>query len=318
MHHIDAWQQRSPWASPAFGVIRKFGDDRGPSLAALLTYYSFLALFPMLLVMATILGYIGNERIAQSVLGSALEQFPVVGEQLGRDAAQPLHGSPLALTVGIVGSLYGSLGATQVAQRIMADVWNVPNVVRPGFVPRLGRSLGVLGLLALATVVGAGAGLVTGSVDTTLLARTGTLLLVTAIHVVFFALILRVLTPKQVPSRDLRAGSVVGGVGYTALLAIGSALVQHQLRHAEALYGQFGFVLGLLGWLYLLAQLAIYAGEINVVLKRRLWPRSLIQPPLTRADEEVLSAIAQQEERRPEQTVAVAFESPPPDDGGDP
>jgi uncharacterized BrkB/YihY/UPF0761 family membrane protein len=89
---------------------------------------------------------------------------------------------------------------------------------------------------------------------------------------------------------------------------VGTALVQHQLRHTEALYGQFGFVLGLIGWLYLVAQITLYASEINVVLARRLWPRSILQPPLTGADERVLSAIALQEERRPEQNVDVAFE----------
>ena len=305
---IDRWQQRSRWAAPAFGVVRKYGDDRASSLAALLTYYGFLALFPLLLVLATVLGYIGNEKVSSSVLGSALGQFPVIGQQLGRDAVHPLHGSPIALVVGIVGSIYGSLGVAQVAQRAMADVWNVPNVDRPGYVPRMVRSLGLIAVLTAGMVASSVAGWIATAAGRGALARTALLVLLAAVHVASFGLALRILTPKQVATRGLRPGAVVGGIGYTILLAVGTALVQRQLRHAQALYGQFGFVLGLLGWLYLVAQLALYAAELNVVVERRLWPRSLVQPPLTDADQEVLGAVVRQEERRPEQTVEVDFE----------
>jgi uncharacterized BrkB/YihY/UPF0761 family membrane protein len=105
-------------------------------------------------------------------------------------------------------------------------------------------------------------------------------------------------------------GAVVGGVGYSILLTLGAALIQHQLRHSEALYGQFAFVLGLIGWLLLVSQLSLYAAETNVVLARRLWPRSIVQPPLTDADERVLADIAHEEWRRPEQRVDVDFDRP--------
>jgi uncharacterized BrkB/YihY/UPF0761 family membrane protein len=102
-------------------------------------------------------------------------------------------------------------------------------------------------------------------------------------------------------------GACVGGIGYTVLLGIGTALVQHQLRNSQPLYGQFAFVLGLLFWLYLVAQLTMFAAETNVVIARRLWPRSLVPPPLTGADRRVLGDIARQEARRPEQEVVVGF-----------
>jgi YihY family inner membrane protein len=313
LRRIDAFQQRSPVLSPAFGVIRKFGDDRGPSLSALLAYYGFLSLFPLLLILTTILGFVGNERLEESILGTTLQQFPVVGRQIGRDVTQPLKGSGMALVVGLLGLLYGSLGVTQVAQRAMADVWNVPNVVRPGFVPRLGRSFGFLlaMLLGLAATTGF-SGLATAT-GTGFVTRVVSLVGVTALDVVLCSVLFRVLTPKQVRWRQLWPGAVVCGVGYSILLALGTGLVQHQLRNAEDLYGQFGFVLGLIGWLYLTSQITLYAAEINVVLARRLWPRSILQPPLTDADERVLEAIAVQEERRPEQNVDVAFEDPTTD-----
>jgi hypothetical protein len=86
-------------------------------------------------------------------------------------------------------------------------------------------------------------------------------------------------------------------------------LVQHNLRHAQALYGHYAFVLGIISWLYLVALISLYAAETNVVLSRRLWPRSIVQPPLTKADERVLGDIARQEVRRVEQQVRVGWRS---------
>lgn len=308
LRRVDGWQQHSRVAGPVVGVIRKFGDDRGPSLSALLAYYGFLSLFPLLLVLTTILGFIGNAHFEQGVLGTTLHQFPVVGQQIGRNVSHPLKGSGVALLFGLLGLVYGALGVTQVAQRAMADVWNVPNVVRPGFLPRLGRSLIFLVVLVIGLgATAAASGLATAS-GTGGAARVVSAVGAMVLDVGICGIVFRVLTPKQIPWKQLWPGAVAGGIGYSLVLTAGTGLVQHQLRHAQALYGQFGFVLGLIGWLYLVSQITVYAAEINVVRARRLWPRSILQPPLTKADERVLGAIARQEERRPEQNVDVDFD----------
>ena len=116
------------------------------------------------------------------------------------------------------------------------------------------------------------------------------------------------MTPRQVATRDLVPGAVVAGVIWSVLQAFGGYLVGHQLRHADQVYGFFGTVLGLMSWLYLGAQVTLYSAEFNVVRSRQLWPRSIVQPPLTPADEAALTAIAMQEERRPEQDVRVTFD----------
>jgi YihY family inner membrane protein len=290
------------------GVAKKFGDDRCPSLAVTLTYYSFMSLFPLLLVLTTVLGFIGNAAVSRSVIGTTLRQFPVVGQQIGKDAAHPLSGSGIALGFGLAGLLYGALGISQAAQHAMAQVWNVPGVVRPGFLPRLARGLVFFAVLGLGlTITAALSGLVTLEGQYFAVRLAGFVAEV-ALNIVFFAVAFRILTPKTITARQLRPGAAIGGIGYSLLLAIGTSLVQHQLRHAQALYGQFAFVLGLIGWLYLVSQLTLYAAETNVVLHRRLWPRSIVQPPLTTADRQVLHDIARQEERRPEQRVGVGFE----------
>jgi YihY family inner membrane protein len=311
VRRVDRTQQTRPVAAFAFAVVKKFGDDRGSTLAALLAYYGFMSLFPLLLVLTTILAFVTNRAVENDVVATTLHQFPVIGDQIGQQAPHPLTGNGLGLVVGLLGLVYGSLGLAQSAQHAMAQVWNVPGVVRPGFLPRLARSLGFF------TVAGAALALTTAlSGMATLTGRAAIwrlvfLLAATAVNVAWYLAAFRVLTPAEVRTGDLVVGGVVAGIAYTVLLACGTALVQHQLRHAQAVYGQFAFVLGLMSWLFLVAQLTLYAAEINVVRTRRLWPRSIVQPPLTGADQQVLRDIARAEERRPEQTVQVGFD---PDD----
>lgn len=305
---LDRLQQRSSPLAFAVGVVKKYGDDRGGMLAALLTYYGFMSLFPLLLVATTILGFIGNATLENGIIGQTLAQFPVYGQQIGRNAVHPLRGSGTGLAIGLLGLLYGSLGVAQSGQHAMAEIWNVPGVLRPGLLKRLGRSVGFFMILAAGMAATTAADVAIGKFVSGLplvcLARVAQLLLNIGLYVAVF----RVLTPKDVATRGLLLGAVLAGAGYTLLLMAGTSLVQHQLRHAQAVYGQFGFVLGLIGWIYFVVQVTLYAAEVNVVRVRHLWPRSIVQPPLTEADKRVLHDIAHEEERRPEERVGVGFE----------
>jgi uncharacterized BrkB/YihY/UPF0761 family membrane protein len=189
----------------------------------------------------------------------------------------------------------------------MAQIWNVPGPERPGFLPRLLRSLGLFAVLGVGMAI---SGFVSGVATIggqELVSRASALAVAALLNTLLFWSVLRIVTPGEVGWRALVPGACVGGVGYTVLLSVGTALVQHQLRNSQPLYGQFAFVLGLLFWLYLVAQLTMFAAETNVVVARRLWPRSLVPPPLTGADQRVLGDIARQEARRPEQQVDVGF-----------
>ena len=237
------------------------------------------------------------------------------GEQLGKDAAHPLSGNGFGLVVGLLVLLYGALGFASAAQHAMAQVWNVPGVHRPGYFPRLARGLLFFGALGLGMAAGAVISVVVTGHGHGMGVRVVAFLANVVLDVALFLVSFRVLTPKSIGTRDLVPGAVFGGIGYSILLALGTALIQRQLRHSEALYGQFAFVLGLIAWLYLVSQLTMYAAELNVVRARRLWPRSILQPPLTEADERVLRDLARQEERRPEERVAVEFD-PQDSEGG--
>lgn len=307
---VDRAQQRNTVAGFVVSIVKKFGDDRGPTLAALLAYYGFLSLFPALLVLTTVVGFVGNDRLADSVVGSVLGELPVFGEHIGEGATRPLEGSGVALVVGLVGVTYGALGVAQAGQHAMAQIWNVPGVVRPGFFPRLARSIGFLVLLAVGILVLATLGAEGTLGESTAATRAAALLLQIVLTALLYVAAFRILTPKTIRVLDLVPGAVAAGFVYSALLLLGTNLVRNQLSRAEDLYGQFALVLGLLGWLFLVAQISLYAAEVNVVWRRRLWPRSIVQPPLTAADLRVLRDIARQEERRPEQIVEVDFDDP--------
>jgi inner membrane protein YhjD len=317
IRRIDRFQQRHTVPSFVFGVMKKFGDDSAGTLAALIAYYGFLSLFPLLLVLTTLLGifFSHDAALQHRIIDSAVGQFPIVGDQLsGKNGVSSLRaGSGVGLAVGLVGLVWGSFGVSQAAQRAMAEVWNVPGVIRPGFLPRLGRNVEFLAILALDVVL------------TTFLAGKVTLghgplwsqalfvVIGVLVSVLLYILGFRVLTPKSIKTNCLIPGAIMAGVGWTVLQYAGTLLVGHTLRHSSQVYGYFGSVLGLISFLFLAAELTIYAAEVNVVRMRKLYPRSIAPPPLTPADRAVLSAIAQQGERRPEQRVHVEF-PPPPDE----
>jgi YihY family inner membrane protein len=313
---IDRFQQRHTVLGFPFGVLKKYGDDQGGKKAALLAHYGFLSLFPLLLVFLTLLGYaLANDpELQQAVIDTLARQFPVLGSQIEKSIST-INGSGVALAVGVLGTLWGGLGITQSFQDAMNDIWNVPRRQRPNFWWRLARGLAALllvaGELVAATVLAqlgiAGPGLL-GRVD--LLG--GSFLL----NLLLLLLMFQVLTGTGLRWRWLLPGAAVGALGWSMLQTVGVQVVNHQLERANLLYGVFAVVLVLLGWLYLSTQLVLYAAEVNVVLARRLWPRSLLQPPLTEPDREVLTAIARTEERRPEQRVQVTF-LPEATDGDD-
>jgi YihY family inner membrane protein len=306
---VDAFQQRHSATSLLFGVVKKFGDDSGGPLAALLAYYGFLSVFPLLLLLITVLGlfFSHDAGLQHRVVDSAVAQFPIVGKQLaGPNGIGSLRsGSAVGLGVGLVGLVWGAMGVTQAGQRAMAEVWNVPGIIRPGLVPRLGRSLEFLGVLGLDVVLSTAlAGFVTFGGRAAWIQGVAVVAGL-GVNIPLFVLGFRVLTPKSIETKSLVAGAVAAAVGWSLLQYAGTWLVGHQLRHASQVYGYFASVLGLISFLFLAAMITLYAAELNVVRARHLYPRSIVQPPLTEADEAVLTAVAQQGERRPEVQVHV-------------
>jgi membrane protein len=290
-------------------VGRKFADDQAGGLAALITYYGFFSLFPLLLLLRAILGYVLQDRedLQRDILNSALARFPVIGDEIVRSQGE-LRGSGLALAVGVVGALWAGLGVTQALQSAMDRIWGVPRRARPGLLA--GRLRGLLLLLTLgaATLVAAGIGSLTtssGLVGPGL--RAATVVGSLAVNLGLFLVSFRVLTARSVGWAEVLPGAAVAAVGWAALLALGGWLVSHELEGASATYGAFATVIGLLSWMYLSAVIVLSAAEVNVVPARRLWPRAL-RGPLTPADRRALRMAAGTEALEDRETIDVTFE----------
>ena len=317
---VDAYQQGHRWLGFPLAVIYKFGDDQGPYLAALITYYGFLSLFPLLLLLVTILGFLihGDPHLQAKIVDSALVDFPVIGSQL-RGNLQALSGSGVGLVVGILGTLYGCLGAAGATQNAFNRAWAVPRNQRPNPIALRVRSL------VLLVVIGAGvlittvlAGLTTGAgafgANVGTAVRVGAILLATLVNVGLFVLAFRVLTARHVATRDLRAPALLAGIGWELVQLLGTYFVAHALKGAPEAYGVFGLVLGLIAWIYLLALVTVLAAEIAVVAQRELWPRALLtlftdHVELTAADKRAYVAYAQSECYKGFEFIDVSFKA---------
>jgi len=304
---VDRWQRRTPWAGVPYAVMKKFGDDNANLVVVALAWYGFTAIFPLLLVMTTVLGDIGAQSLGTGILNT-LHQFPVIGTSFNPAKPSSLHGSTLGLVVGLIGLVYGAQGVTQTAQQAMATVWHIPQTQRTGFLPRLGRSLAGLVTIGGAFVVNAFiTGYATGG-TTSYAIRIPVLAGLLILNAVLYFVTFTLLTAKAIGPRGLLPGAVLGGVAFTALITVGSGLMTHQLKHASSTYGAFGSVIGIVALLLLLAKLSMYAAELNPVLSRRLYPRAL---PLggepTDADRQVLAGLAYAEQRRDDEVIGVGF-----------
>ena len=319
---VDGYQRTHRWLGFPIAVVYKFTDDQGPYLAALITYYGFLSLFPLLLLLVTILGFAldGNPDLQAEVIDSALAQFPVIGSQL-RENVHSLRGSGAGLAVGIVAMLYGCLGVAGAMQNAFNRAWAVPHNRRPNPVTARLRSLImllVLGAGVLVTTVLAG--LTTGAdaygADVGSVLRVAAILLAVLANIGLFTLAFRVLTATEVATRDLLVGAVVAGVGWQVMQILGTYFVTHSLKGTQEAYGVFGLVLGLIAWIYVLALVTVLATEINVVASKRLWPRALLTPftdrvRLTQGDERAYTGYADSEQRKGFEVIDVGFEEPP-------
>jgi membrane protein len=302
---VDRAQRDRPWIAVPVAALKKFSDDRAGNLAALVAYYAFASIFPLLLVAVTVLGIIAskNPRVGNHLL-HALHQYPVIGQELKGTLTHGLDGTGLALVVGILFTLYGARGIANAIQNALNSVWAVPLFQRPRFPKKLLRSLGLLCVIgpgqiitiALSTVAGGAAHL--GGAGGQIAAILVSLILNIGLYWLGF----RIATAAEVATRDLRLSAILAAIAWQILQLVGGVFIKHASNSA---YGTFGIVLGLLTWLYVQAQITLFVAELNVVRVRKLWPRALIPPLLTEADMRAYQLYAESGLLRPDLEVEV-------------
>jgi len=308
VRRADDVQRRKPFLAFPLAGVKKFGEDRAGQLAALIAYYGFFSLFPLLLAFVTLSGMLFKRSDMQDrLVDAALSQFPVIGDQL-RANLQSLPDKGVALALGIGGALWAGLAGIKAAQNAMDHVWDVPMKRQPSFPIALLRAvlmlltLGVFVLLA--SFLG---GVAAGTEDAPIAVRLGGIAGTLVLNFLIFLVAYRVLTVEDVSWRDVFIGAVFAGVVWTVLQALGGYVIGHKLESAKETYGFFAVVIGLLTWIYLGAQVTLLGAEMNVVGARHLWPRALDPDRLMEADERALREHARVEERREEETVEVQF-----------
>lgn len=310
---LDAFQRKhKPMAFP-YAVVKKYGDDDSGHQSALITYYGFLSLFPLLIVATSVIDLISrhNAHLRESLLTNIDKYFPIVGDQLQSNLSGNSK-TGLALAIGIIVALYGARGIADAVRSVLDHAWAVPRVKRTGFPMNILKSVGML--------VGAGLGLLVTAILTGYTASAlGHAWYVRIIPVVvnigllylIFMYVFYIGTSRRFARKDLRMGALTAAIGLLLLQYLGAVLIKHQLHNLQGLYGQFALVLSLLFWIYLQAQVFTYAIEINTVHTYKLWPRSLTGKDLTHGDEKAYALLAKKEALRPkpEEEINVTFSS---------
>ena len=319
---VDDLQRRRRVLGIPLAVIYKFFDDQGGYLAAVITYYAFVAIFPILLIASSVLGFVlqGHPGLKQDILSSALAQFPIVGDQLGRP--EGLTGSTSAVLVGAVTALYGVIGLGQAAHNAVNVAWAIPRNSRLNpFISRL-RSLvwlvwAGLALVLMAVITSFGSHLDVLGADLGSEWRWISIGLAVALNAGVLAMMMRLSTPQQERLREVLPGALLIALSWQLLQVLGGVYVQHVITKANQMNAVFAVVLGLMALLYIASVIAMAGLEVNVVLAKRLYPRALLTPftdniRMTEADRRVYREYAQAQRHKGFEQIEVSFEERPP------
>jgi membrane protein len=309
LRHLDAWQQRHAALAIPVAVIKKFFDDGADRLGVQIAYWGFFSIFALMLAFTSILGFVfdSNPDLQHQLLDSTLERMPVIGPQISGDIGT-LSGSGLALAAGAIGALWTGLGVTLAIATALDRIWDVPAANRAGLVSSRLRGLLVLASIGTVNVLATVAvGLVTAGGMTTMVTEALGFVASTVIDLVVFVASFRVLTAAEVTTPQVLPGAVLATGCWLGLQALGGVYVTRVLAGSSQIYGGFAAVVGLLSWLLIASELILLAAELNVVLTRRLWPRSLTGELLA-ADKKALRDSAHAAQLDPRQHIAVRFD----------
>ena len=305
---IDELQRRHSVLGFPYAVVKKYGDDAAGKQAALITYYGFLSLFPILLLVVVVVTRVlaGDPDLRARVIADVV---PAQFRQTVENAVTSLPTGGLPLVVGIVGLLFSASGIIFSAHDTLNHLAAVPHRDRFGTVPRYLRGFGMLFVLLLC--VGAIGGLTVISAELPDIG--GAPRVSSALGVVAIAFALLVAAPKlliarPVPFSAIWFSAAIGALVIAGLLLAFGPLLGRFVTRSGPVYGSFATIVGLFALLYLVSQVLLYAAEIAVVRRARLWPRALDSSRPTPQDQHALTLLAHIEQRIPAEQVRVVFE----------
>lgn len=312
---LDRVQRKHPVLGFPLAVIYKFVDDQGGYLAALIAYYAFVSLFPLLLLASTILGIVlaGNPELQQQILDSALSQIPIIGSDVGEP--DKIGGGTLGLVVGVLGSLYGGLGVAVAVQNAMNTAWAVPKNLRPDPIFARVRGLALLSTVGVAVLAITAVNVASSAGYFGAVSGAVVLVAVVVLNVIVFTVAFRLATARALSVADVLPGAVVAGVIWQLLQTFGGVYIKYVVSRASITNGVFAVVLGLLAFMYIAAALVVISVEINVVRVDKLYPRSLLTPftddvQLTEGDRLTYTGQAEAQRSKGFEEIDVTFDGP--------
>ena len=282
---VDTFQRKHSLPALLYGIVKKFSEDSGSYLAALITYYGFLSIFPLLIVATAIIQFIAqkNEIIREKLLASVTSYFPAIGDTLAT-SLQTSSKTGIAMIIGLLIALYGARGVADAVQNAIHTVWETPRYKRAGFPKST--------LKSIAIIIGGGAGLMLSAVLTNYATNSdlsyptkivvGTFGFITLFGV-FWGVFTFGSSARRRPIANV-PGALISALGVLLMQSIGSYLIQNQLNRYNGLNAQFAIVLVLLFWIYLQAQIIVLSLEYSSVRAHRLYPRSIDSLNPTDAD----------------------------------
>jgi membrane protein len=313
LERLDRLQQRRSWAAFPFAVLKKFGEDQGGNLAALIAYYAIFSIFPLMLALTTVMSFVlhGHPELQHSITHSALRNLPLVDVPAKTNAG----GSVVALVIGLALSLWSGLGVAKAAQTAFNTVYLVSHTDRPNFLKSTLRALGLVAVggsgLIVTTIIASAVTSVTsiGGIGVGIGLQIAGTALAVLLNTALFVVLFRWLTVRSVGWRDALPGALLSAVVLQILQLAATALIAQKLSGASKTYGKdVAGVIVLLSWFYLQAQLVLLAVEVNVVRQYKLWPRAMTDAPATEADFRTYEAYAERERYQPEEAVDTSFD----------
>ena len=279
LERLDDLQRRHRWLALPFAVFKRYGEDHGGWLGALISYYGFFSLFPLLVVFVTIATWALGSRpeLLQAILEALWSKVPFASslEANVEQQVRQIGTNGWATIISVLVLLWGALGVARVVQDSVNTVWGVARFRRPGFLPKVLRSLAVIALLGLGLIASGVAAGLTVTVQFPIAGLVLTALVNVVLGAAVTLAVYRLSIAQPVSLLELLPGAVVMAVGGYGLTLIASVYVKHVVARTSGAFGPFATTIGLLAYVSLTVQVFVYATEVNVVRAKRLWPRSL-------------------------------------------
>lgn len=252
-----------------------YSRHRSGRNAALISHFGFLSIFPLVLALTTVLGFVleGRPDLRARIIDSALAQLPIVGQTIGSNPSE-LTGSVPVLVFGLAAALWSGLRAFLAVQVALDDVREVARDDRANFATMRLRALAGVGMIGSAQIASATVTSIAGAGEFAILNRVLLVIGALAINSATLVFAYRRLCSVQAPWRQLFPGAIGAGVVFSAMQFFGTTVVTRLIANASPVYGTFASMIALFTWLGLHASVTLLGAEANEVLVRRRLPES--------------------------------------------